>query len=124
MCYFFLVFSWLFLYNNNQEGGNNANHNHKEKAMKINWNIDGQEDARISISDGAETVYVSEEQLPEEFTLRVIAEEYARTYDHNGNEDTYAVCIIEDMDDGEEHTFAFDGNGNFEWNTSRQYTSC
>ena len=31
MCYFFLVLPWLFLYNNNQEEGNNANRENKEK---------------------------------------------------------------------------------------------
>ena len=112
------------MYNNNQEEGNNANRNYKEKVMKINWNIDSQEDARISISDCVETVYVSEDQLPGEFTLREIAEQYASTYDHNGNDESFAVCLIEDIEDGEEHTFAFDGLGNFEWNTHRQYISC
>ena len=90
---------------------------------RIDWNKDTQDDARVTVSDGTVTNYVSEDQLPEEFTLREIAEKYARTYDHNGEDDTFAVCIIEDLDDGEEHTFAFDGLGNFEWNTTRQYLS-
>ena len=34
MCYFFLASCWLFLYNNNQEEGNNANRKRKEKVMK------------------------------------------------------------------------------------------
>lgn len=113
---------FLILYIFNQEEGNVADQKRKEKVM--NWNIDSQEGARISISDCTETVYVSEDQLPEEFTLREIADEYARTYDHNGNDESFAVCIIEDMEDGEEHTFAFDGHGNFEWNTRRQFVSC
>lgn len=89
----------------------------------INWNSDTMEESRVSISDGTETSYVSEDQLPEEFTLREIAEMYALTYDHNGENDTYAICMIEDLDDEEEHIFAFDGHGNFEWNSDRQYLS-
>ena len=34
MCYFFLVVSLRYWYNNNQEEGNNANRKNKEKAMK------------------------------------------------------------------------------------------
>ncbi len=89
--------------------------------LKINWNKDSHKNARVSVNDGVMTSYVSEDQLPEKFSLAEIAEAYAATYDHNGNDDSFAVCKIEDTDDGEAHTFAFGGNGNFEWDTRRDY---
>jgi hypothetical protein len=88
---------------------------------KIDWNKDSHKNARLAINDGVMTSYVSEEQLAEKFSLHEIAEAYASTYDHSGENDSYAVCKIEDTDDGEAHTFAFDGNGKFEWDTDRQF---
>jgi hypothetical protein len=90
---------------------------------RIDWNKDSKEVARLAVSDGADTCYVSEDQLPEEFTLRQVAEKYAETYDHNGYEDEFSVCEIEDLSDDEVVRFAFDGHGNFEWRTHRQYTA-
>jgi len=91
-------------------------------SIKIEWNKDSHKNARLSVTDGVITNYISEAQLPEEFSLHEIAESYASTYDHNGNDDGYVVAKIEDTDDGEEHTFAFNGNGNFEWNTRRDFS--
>ena len=91
--------------------------------MKIDWNKDSYDEARLAVSDGIVTSYVSENQLPEEFALRQVAEEYARGYDHNGYGDEFTVAEIEDLVDGELVRFAFDGNENFEWRTDRQYLS-
>lgn len=91
--------------------------------MKINWNKDSQEDARYEVSDGVMTHYVSEEQimaLDEEIaSMFSVAEAFSKGYDHGGADDTYAVCSILDIEDGEKHDFAFDGHGNFEWDTDR-----
>ena len=89
--------------------------------MKSDWNKDSYDEARLAVSDGIVTSYVSENQLPEEFTLRQVAEKYAQGYDHNGNDDEYSVCVIEDLSDGEMARFAFDGRGDFEWRTDRQH---
>lgn len=89
--------------------------------MKLDWNKDSRENARLAVSDGVITNYVSEDQLPDEIHMRAVAEAYASGYDHNGNEDGYVVADIEDLSDGERHVFAFDGNGNFEWDTTRQF---
>ncbi len=88
--------------------------------MNINWNKDKEENARVEISDGVETHYVSEDQLPAEFTLLEIAEAFTVGYDHGDSADTFAIGWVKDLDDEETHTFAFDGRGNFEWDTSRQ----
>ena len=90
---------------------------------RIDWNKDREEGARLAVSDGAQTCYVSEDQLPDEFTLRQVAFQYAGSYDHNGTDDEFAVAEIEDLSDDEVVRFAFDGNGNFEWRTDRQYLS-
>lgn len=92
--------------------------------MKIDWNKDDDTNARLTINDGVMTSYVSEDQLPDEFSLREIAESYAKAYDHNGNDDGYVVAQIEDVTDNDCVTFAFDGRGNFEWQTARTYLSC
>lgn len=89
---------------------------------KIDWNKDGSCEARLAVSDGVVTSHVSESQLPEEFTLRQVAEIYARGYDHNGEDDEFVVAAIVDLSDDELVRFAFDGHGNFEWRTHRQYT--
>lgn len=91
--------------------------------MKIDWNKDSNKNARLTVNDGVMTSYVSEDQLPDEFTLRAVAEAYADKYDHTGNDDSYVVARIEDVTDSDIHTFAFDGNGNFEWDTDRDYLS-
>ena len=88
--------------------------------MKINWTESREDTSRISIDDGVITNYADDADLPEGFTLRAVAEAYARSYDHNGNDETFAVAEIEDLDDGETRRFAFDGNGNFEWDTGRR----
>jgi hypothetical protein len=90
--------------------------------MKIDWNTSKvtPKNARISISDSVTTVHVSDDQLPDNFTLCEVAKAYAASYDHNGMDDTYAICEIIDLDDEETHQFAFDGHGNFEWNSTRQ----
>ena len=87
--------------------------------MNIDWNKDNRSTARIEISDGVETHYVSEDQLPAEFTLLEIAKAFTRGYDHGGTEDAYAVGWVKDLNDEETHDFAFDGRGNFEWDTLR-----
>jgi hypothetical protein len=89
--------------------------------MKIKWNQDRQDNARLTVSDGVITNYVSADQLPDEFSLHDVAKAYAETYDHNGNDDGYVVAEVEDAKDGERHVFAFDGHGNFEWNTRRDF---
>ena len=91
--------------------------------MKIDWNKDSRDEARIAVSDAVMTSYVSEAQLPDEFSLSDIAREYARTYDHAGNDSGYVVAQITDMSDDETITFAFDGRGGFEWRTDRAYVS-
>lgn len=87
--------------------------------IKINWNRDSIENARLAVGDAVITNYVSADQLPAKFSLRSVAESYARTYDHNGDDDGYVVAEIEDLSDSDRHTFAFDGHGNFEWDTDR-----
>lgn len=89
---------------------------------KIDWNKDREEEARLAVSDGVMACYVSEDQLPGEFTLKQIAQIYAHGYDHNGEDDEFVVAEIEDLADDELVWFAFDGHGNFEWRTDRQYT--
>jgi hypothetical protein len=89
--------------------------------MKIDWNKDSHKNGRLAVNDGIVTNYVSEAQLPDEFDMRAVAEDYANTYDHNGNDDGYVAAQIEDIDDGETHSFAFDGHGNFEWRTRRDF---
>jgi hypothetical protein len=88
--------------------------------MKINWTESRTEDARIFVNDDVITSYATEDDLPEQFGLREIAEVYAASYDHNGNEETFTVAEIEDLADGETHRFAFAANGNFEWDTARR----
>jgi hypothetical protein len=88
--------------------------------MKITWTESRTEESRISVSDDVITNYATEDGLPEQFGLREIAEAYAGSYDHNGNDETFTVAEIEDLDDGETHRFAFNGNGNFEWDTARR----
>ena len=88
--------------------------------IDIDWNKDNRSTARIEISDGVETYYVSEDQLPDEFTLCEIAKAFTRGYDHGDTANTFAVGWVKDLDDDETHDFAFDGHGNFEWDTSRQ----
>ena len=88
--------------------------------MKIDWTEFVNVDSRISINDDVITVYADKSDLPDPFSLREIAEAYAKTYDRNGNDDTFTVATIEDLYDGETHRFAFDGNGNFEWDTDRR----
>ena len=89
---------------------------------KIDWNKDREEEARLAVSDGIQTCYVSEVQLEDGFTLRLVAEDYASGYDHNDLDDEFVVAEIEDLADDELVRFAFDGHGNFEWRTLRQYT--
>lgn len=89
--------------------------------MNINWNKDTRANARLLVSDGVITSYVSEDQLHDGFTLRQAAEAYAATYDHNGNDNGYVVAQIEDLTDGDSMPFAFDAAGNFEWNTARDF---
>ena len=89
--------------------------------MKIDWNKDSHNNARLTVSDGVMTSYVSEDQLPDGFSMRGVAEAYARAYDHNGNDDGYVVAQIDDLTDNDRTTFAFDGNGNFEWDTTRDF---
>jgi hypothetical protein len=79
------------------------------------------------VNDGVETVYVSEDQLPENFSMCEVAEAYAAKYDHNG-EDGWSVAKIVDLTDEETHVFAFNRTGlncagQFEWDTERQYLS-
>ena len=89
---------------------------------KIDWNRDKEKHARLAVSDGVQTCYVSEDQLEDGFTLRQVAEDYATGYDHNDFDDEFVVAEIEDMSDDELVRFAFDGHGNFDWRTHRQYT--
>jgi hypothetical protein len=93
----------------------------EDMKTKINWNQDSRKNARLTVSDGVTTCYVSDDQLPEEFTLREVAEAYARSYDHNGNDDTLTVAENEDLTDCDKWRFAFDGHGNFEWDTDRDF---
>jgi len=77
-------------------------------------------EARLSVNDGVETVYVSEDQLPENFSMCEVAEAYAAKYDHNG-EDGWSVARIVDLTDEETHDFAFNRAGQFEWDTEREW---
>lgn len=90
--------------------------------MKIDWNKDNEDNARFGINDGVQTAYVSEDQLPDYFSMCEVAEAYAATYDHNG-EDGWSVARIIDKSDQEKHVFAFAGGENFEWDTNRQHAS-
>lgn len=87
----------------------------------INWTESRTDDSRISINDSVITSYADESDLPDNFSLREIAEAYAKTYDHNGNDDTFSVAEIKDFYDGETRRFAFDGHGNFEWDADRRF---
>lgn len=87
--------------------------------MKIDWNKDNEDEARFSVNDGVETVYVSEDQLPVEFSMCEVAEAYASTYDHNG-EDGWSVAQIVDLTDNETHKFAFNRAREFDWNTTAE----
>ncbi len=89
-------------------------------SQKIEWNKDNKDNARIEISDGVTTHYVSEDQLPESFAMSDIAEAFADGYDHGDTAETYVIGWVKDLDDDETHDFAFDGQGNFEWDTDRQ----
>lgn len=86
--------------------------------MKIDWNKDSDENAAIELSDGVETHYVSGDQLPDPYCLHDIAVAFSDGYDHNGDDETYAQCVIVDLTDGETHRFEFDRNDNFQWNSS------
>lgn len=86
---------------------------------QIDWNKDDKARARLSVSDEVMTHYVSADQLPEEFTLEDVARAFTIGYDHGGLREGYSVCEITDLEDEETHSFAFDGRGNFEWNTNR-----
>ena len=88
--------------------------------MKINWTESRDDASRISISDDVITSYVDEDDLPDGFTLLAVAKAYAKAYDHNGNKKTFTVAEIEDLGDGETRRFAFNGNGDFEWDTNRR----
>jgi hypothetical protein len=93
--------------------------------MKINFSNESQtEDSRYWISDACTSSYVDEADitLPDDKIVSMydVAKKYAETYDHNGTDDEFAVCNIEDLVDGESIDFAFDGHGHFEWETSRQ----
>lgn len=88
-------------------------------SLQIDWNKDNKENARLAVSDGMVTHYVSVEQLPEEFFMEDVARAFTVGYDHGDEADTYAVCEITDLEDEETHDFAFDGKGNFEWDTKR-----
>lgn len=82
---------------------------------KLDWNLANSANARIAVSDGVCTHYISDDQLPEEFYLEEIAKDYTRDYDHNDTEDAFAECTIEDLSDGECRRFRFDGHDNFQW---------
>lgn len=92
--------------------------------LKIDWNKDNEDNARYSVCDGVCSHYVSEEQMAIEgdkiAAMYDVAEAFTRGYDHAGTDDIFAICRIEDLVDGEAHSFAFDGHGNFEWDTRRQ----
>lgn len=90
--------------------------------VKIDWTKDTEKNARIAINDGVMTVYVSDEQLPD-VPLRIIAEAYARDYDHNGNDEGYSVAEIEHFTTHHKAKFAFNGRGAFEWQTNREFVS-
>lgn len=87
--------------------------------MRIKWTESRTEDSRISINDDVMTSCAAESDLPDQFTLREIAKEYAASYDHNGNDESFTVAEIEDLADGETRCFAFDGRGNFKWDITR-----
>jgi len=93
--------------------------------LKIDWNLTEKDNARYSVRDSETTCYVAEEQMiliPGQdgiASMKAVAMTYAANYDHSGTEGEYAVCVITDELDGEEHDFAFDGRGNFEWDTNR-----
>jgi hypothetical protein len=91
--------------------------------MNINWTETCTEESRISINDGVIPVYADESDLPDEFTLREVALAYAEKYDHNGNSEGFVVAIVEDLMTGDPRRFAFNGEGNFEWDTDRDWIS-
>ena len=92
--------------------------------MRIDWNEDSKENGRYYITDAVMGHYISEEQISdgegEIAGMEVVARMFSKGYDHSGNPDEYAVCDITDLADDESHAFAFDGRGNFEWDTDRQ----
>lgn len=92
--------------------------------MKIDWNQPTNGSARVMVTDGVATNYVSGDQLGDWFCMREVAEAYAKSYDHNGSDDVVVARIV-DLKDGETCHFAFDPAGNlFEWETDREFTSC
>ncbi len=98
--------------------------------MKINFSKESKsENSRYWITDACTSSFVDEREIAlpgkdgtEGFVSSMydVAKKYAETYDHNGTDDEFAICNIEDLVDGESIDFAFDGHGNFEWETSRQ----
>lgn len=67
-------------------------------------------DARIVVSCKGTKTYVSESEIPNEFTLRAFALSYAKKHKSDG----VIRAEIEDLSDGEKHTFTFDGD-DFRW---------
>ena len=97
----------------------------KINIMKIDFTNESRtEDSRYWITDACTSSFIEESEitLPDDkiMSMHDVAKKYAASYDHNGSDDEFAVCKIEDLEDGESINFAFDGNGNFEWQTSRQ----
>ena len=95
--------------------------------MNINFSNESEsENSRYWITDACTSSFIDEREiaLPGEdgfvSSMYDVSKEYAKTYDHNGTDDEFAICNIEDLVDGESINFAFDGHGNFEWETSRQ----
>lgn len=87
---------------------------------QINW-AEERSNASLSVNDGVITSYTSD--LLDVRDMRDFAESYASTYDHNGNDYGWVVAKIENIANGAVVTFAFDGLGNFEWETDRDFVS-
>jgi hypothetical protein len=93
--------------------------------MKIDFSNESRtENSRYWITDACTSSFIEEDEITladgKVMSMYDVAKKYAKSYDHNGEDDLFAVCNIEDLEDGESINFAFDGNGNFEWETKRQ----
>lgn len=85
------------------------------ETLPLAWS-EGGSDARVSVSDGVTTVYLTEDDIPgDTLDFEEIAKSYAHHYDHNGNESGYVIAEITDMQDGDSWDFRFDGHGDFQW---------
>lgn len=75
---------------------------------------------KIHITDGVTT---EDYDNSAEKSAVEVAKTYADGYDHAGDTGWVVCRYFTDDPNGDEVKFAFDKDGNFEWDTNRQYVS-